>query len=326
MIDYIKNMHFHNPWAGYLLIIPLLLLLWKIFLAEKFRHQVSISSLASMPSKFYSRKLFLKKNIFYLYLISIVLIILSIARPQGSAEGISIVLTLDISGSMGAQDLKPNRLGAALRVADDFIQSRPKDRIGLVVFKAEAFTQCPITTDHEALLEQLSKLQPNVLTDGTAIGLGLGTAVARLKESKSKSKVIILLTDGSNNAGFLDPETAADMAVKEHIRVYTISVGNKNYAMEMYNPLTGQNEIVKMDFDEALLKSIAKKTNAKFYNASDNNKLNEIFKDIDLLEKNLILDDKYAKQEELFYPFAMLAFFIFLVLIILENTYLKTID
>jgi Ca-activated chloride channel family protein len=278
-----------------------------------------------MPTQFYSRKLFLKKNLFFLYLISIVLLIICIARPQGSAEGISIVISLDISGSMAAQDLQPNRLGAALHVANDFIQSRPKDRIGLVVFKAEAFTQCPITTDHEALLEQLSKLQPQVLIDGTAIGLGLGTSVARLKESKSKSKVIILLTDGSNNAGFLDPETAADMAVKEHIRVYTIAIGNKNYTMEMYNPLTGQNELVKMDFDEALLKSIAKKTNAKFYNASDNNKLNEIFNDIDLLEKNMILDDKYAKQEELFYPLAILSLLIFLLAVILENTYLKTI-
>ena len=326
MIDFLKNMQFENDWAWYLLIIPILLLLLHLWKLRNNVTSYALSTLQGLPQKLETPKVKLQKIIPYLYLLSMTLVIACIARPKGSAEGISIVIATDISGSMGAQDLKPNRLAAALKVANDFIQNRPKDRIGLVVFKAEAFTQCPITTDHDALLEQLSKLQLNVLTDGTAIGLGLGTAVARLKESKSKSKVIILLTDGANNAGFLDPETAADMAKTENIRVYTIAVGIQDYMAEYYNDQTGQMETIKLEFDEKVLQMIAKKTNGKYYNASDNNKMEAIFKDIDLMEKNIILEDENSKQDELFYPFAFVALILFLVAFILQNTYLKSIS
>lgn len=326
MIDIFRNMHFENAWAWYLLALPLVLGLWYSFALRKQYGVVTLSTLQGLGTKLDSAKLRMRRWLPYFYLLVMLLIIICIARPKGSSEGISIVIATDISGSMGAQDLRPNRLAAALQVAEDFIKSRPRDRIGLVVFKAEAFTQCPITTDHDALLEQLSKLQPYVLTDGTAIGLGLGTAVSRLKESKSKSKVIILLTDGANNAGFLDPETASEMAKVEKIRVYTIAVGNKNTLMEQIDPATGQVMLGQSDFDEKLLKSIATKTNGKFYNASDNGKLEQIFKDIDLLEKNIVLEDKFSKSEELFFPFALLAFIILVLLIILQTTYLKSIS
>lgn len=326
MIEYLKNLQFENNWAWYLLIIPILLLAWNYLVSRRVAQPVKLASLKGMPAVLHSRKLGLKKLLPFIYLLVVVLLIFCIARPRGNSEGISVVLSLDISGSMGAQDLRPNRLAAALNVAEDFIKSRPQDRIGLVVFKAEAFTQCPITTDHDALLEQLSKLQPNVLLDGTAIGVGLGTAVARLVESKSTSKVVILLTDGANNAGFLDPDVAADMAKNEHIRVYTILLGNKDVPMEMFNPMTGQNEIVKMEFDEELLQRIAKKTNGKSYNAADNNKLQQIFKDIDLLEKNIIKNDKFSKHDELFYAIAILALIILLLALILDLTYLKSIS
>lgn len=326
MIDFLKDIQFDNEWAWYLMLIPILMSIWFWFMQKKSFKPYTISTLSGLNSNNHSKKLFLKKYLPILPILASVFIIICIARPRGSTEGISIVLSLDISGSMAAEDLYPNRLEAALSVAEKFIQSRPKDRIGLVVFKAEAFTQCPITTDHDALLEQLSKLQLNVLSDGTAIGLGLGTAVARLKESKSKSKVIILLTDGVNNAGFLDPTVAADLASDESIRVYTIAVGRKDYPMQNYDPLTGQTYTVKSEFDEELLKNISKKTNGKFYNASDNFKMEEIFKDIDLMEKNIILDDQFSKKNELFSPFALVAILLLLVYFILQYSYLKSIS
>lgn len=319
-------MHFENDWAWYLLLIPLLLLVLHVWKLRKNATSYNLSTLQGLPVNLNSSKVKWQRMIPFIYILSMLFVIICIARPKGSTEGISIVIATDISGSMGAQDLKPNRLAAALNVADEFIQNRPNDRIGLVVFKAEAFTQCPITTDHDALLEQLSKLRLDVLTDGTAIGLGLGTAVARLKESKSKSKVVILLTDGANNAGFLDPETAADMAKTENIRVYTIAVGIQNFTQEYFNEETGQYETIKLEFDEKVLQMIAKKTNGKFYNASNNNKMKEIFKDIDLMEKNIVLEDKNAKQDELFYPFAFVAMLLFMLAFILQKTYLKSIS
>lgn len=326
MKQQLSQLYFDNPWAFALLLIPILMLLWHYIGASRFKTTQVVSSIGGIPLHMKSTKLRIQKCLPFIYAFSALFLVIAIARPKGNTEGISIVLATDISGSMSANDLKPNRLVAALNVADKFIVSRPYDRIGLVVFKAEAYTQCPITTDHDALLEQLAKLKPEILTDGTAIGLGLGTAVARLKESKSKSKVIVLLTDGASNSGFLKPEAAAEMAAQEGIRVYTIAIGTKGSYSENFDPTTGMINRIKTDFDESLLKKIAETTRGKYYNATDNKTLQDVFTSIDVLEKNIIRDDKLSKKEERFHLFAIISFVLFIIGFVLQHTYLKSIS
>lgn len=252
-----------------------------------------------------------------LRILAVVSLLIAIARPQSSydeskvtTQGIDIVMSMDVSSSMLARDFKPNRLEASKKTALDFIDGRPNDRVGLVIFGGESFTQCPVTIDHAVVKNQLKAIKNGLLEDGTAIGMGLATATQRLKESESKSKVIILMTDGVNNKGLVDPATAADIAMQFGVRVYTIGVGSQGQA---YTPVAmdAQGNLVydyaEVQIDEPLLKEVAKKTGGQYFRATNNQKLENIFKEIDKLEKTKILVSAYTHKTEKFLPFALLA-------------------
>ena len=266
-------------------------------------------------------------------MVAVALLIVILVRPQStnswsnsSTEGIDIMLAMDISGSMLAQDLKPNRLEAAKDVAASFINGRPNDNIGLVVFSAESFTQCPLTTDHTVLLNLFKDIQSGMIQDGTAIGLGLANAVSRIKDSHAKSKVIILLTDGSNNAGEIAPVTAAEIAKTFGVRVYTIGVGTKGMAPYPFQTAFGvQYQNIPVEIDEATLKQIASTTGGQYFRATDNASLKEIYSEIDQMEKTKISVQEYSKKQEEYKNWALLVFVLLLVEILLRNTLLRNI-
>jgi len=268
-----------------------------------------------------------------LLIISFVSFVLAMARPQKTnttqninSEGIDIVISLDISGSMLAEDFKPNRIEAAKETAIDFVNGRPTDRIGLVIFAGESFTQCPITIDHDVLIDQIAKIKSGLLEDGTAIGMGLGTAVDRLRNAKGKSKVIILLTDGVNNTGKIDPLTALEIAKAFKVRVYTVGVGTKGQALYPVPTSMGvQKRMMPVEIDEALLQKISKETGGKYYRATDNKSLKNIYKEIDQLEKTKIEINAYKNYEELFFPFAFIGIIGLFLFVLLKNSYFKTI-
>jgi Ca-activated chloride channel family protein len=258
---------------------------------------------------------------FLLRVLAIICLIIALARPQirndeelTNGEGIDIILCLDISGSMLAQDFSPNRMEAAKRVASDFIDARPTDRIGLVIFSGESFTMAPLTTDRTVLKNQLFNVESGLLEDGTAIGSGLATSVERLRSSKSRSKVIILLTDGENNGGLIDPNTAKEIAKSVGVRVYTIGVGTEGFAPMPVQTAGGvimQKE--KVSIDEKLLTQIANETGGKYFRAKDNESLSSIYKEIDQLEKTRIEITTLKRYSEQFFPFALAAaLFVFL--------------
>ena len=233
---------------------------------------------------------------------------------------------MDISGSMLARDLKPDRLEASKDVAMDFISKRKNDRVGLVIFAGESFTQCPLTTDHNVLLNLFKDVKSGMVEDGTAIGMGLATAVNRLKDSKAISKVIILLTDGVNNSGMVPPLTAAEIAQKFGIRVYTIGVGTEGFAPYPFQtPFGIQYQDVEVKIDEKSLQDIAILTDGKYFRATNNNSLKEIYKDIDALEKSKIEVTEFHKRSEEFLPFALWALGLLFLGFILQITYLKQI-
>jgi Ca-activated chloride channel family protein len=266
-------------------------------------------------------------------ILTVVTLIVILARPQSSnfwqnttTEGIDIVLALDISSSMLAQDLSPNRLEAAKNVASSFVKSRPNDNIGLVVFAGESFTQCPLTTDHAILLNLFNQIKSGMIEDGTAIGNGLATAVNRIKDSAAKSKVIILLTDGSNNSGDVPPVTAAHLATEFNIRVYTIAVGTKGEALyPVQTPYGVRHEKMKVEIDEKTLTDIASATNGKYFRATDNRSLQAIYNEIDQMEKSKMTVKEYSKKQEEYLPFALLAFLLILAEILLKYTILRNI-
>ena len=236
------------------------------------------------------------------------------------------MLSMDISGGMLAQDLKPNRLGAAKDVAASFINGRPNDNIGLVVFSAESFTQCPLTTDHAVLLNLFKDIQSGMIQDGTAIGLGLANAVSRIKDSQAKSKVIILLTDGSNNAGEIAPVTAAEIAKTFGVRVYTIGVGTQGMAPYPFQTAFGvQYQNIPVEIDEATLKQIAAITGGQYFRATDNASLKEIYAEIDQMEKTKISVQEFSKKQEEYKNWALLVFALLLIEILLRNTLLRNI-
>ena len=250
-----------------------------------------------------------------LRILSVFFLIIALARPQNSnvnetvnSEGIDIVMSMDISGSMLAEDFKPNRIEAAKKVAKEFVLNRPTDRIGLVIFSGESFTQCPLTTDQNILREQLNSIRSGLLEDGTAIGMGLATAVERLRNSKAKSKIIILLTDGVNNAGLIDPITALEIAKTYKIRVYTIGVGTEGTAPYPAQDAFGNVVMQQMpvQIDEALMQKISTETGGKYYRAKDNNSLNKVYKDIDQLEKTKIEINSFKHYAELFFSYALI--------------------
>ncbi len=252
---------------------------------------------------------------FVLRIAALALLIVAIARPRDSknfekidTEGIDIVLDMDVSTSMLARDFKPDRIGAAKDIAIEFIASRPTDRIGIVVFAGESYTQCPVTTDRITLINMMKEVQTGLIEDGTAIGNGLATAVARLKDSDAKSRVVILLTDGVNNRGEIAPETAAEIAKTYGIRVYTIGVGAKGEApYPVQTPWGVQVQNMQVEIDEALLQKIAETTGGKYFRATDNTKLMEIYGEINKMEKNRTTVDSFPVYSERFMLVALLA-------------------
>jgi Ca-activated chloride channel family protein len=326
---------FANKWVLFLLILVPLMVAWYIWKGRFGKPELTISSLAGFAKRKESIVVKLMHLPIILRSLTVALLIVALARPQTklswqdmSTEGIDIVLAMDLSPSMLAKDLKPNRLEAAKSVAIEFIDGRETDRIGLVVFSGEAFTQCPLTIDHSVLKNLLTTVEPNFLADGTAIGMGLATGVNRLRESKASSKVIILITDGENNVGSISPLTAAEIAQKYGIRVYTIGVGTKGMA---YSPVSrfpnGEFtfDYVEVKIDETLLKEISKMTNGKYFRATNNAGLSDIYKQIDLMEKTKFDVTEFRKKKEEFWPFAFFAALLLCIEWLLRNTLMRSI-
>jgi Ca-activated chloride channel homolog len=327
-----SNYTFVNSEFFYLLILPLVVLIWYVL-----KHKNTSSAILFSNTESINKKPTIKQKLRHLpYLLKIgaaSLLIIAMARPQSTTnweesttEGIDIILTMDISGSMLAQDLKPDRLEASKNVAMDFISKRINDRVGLVIFAGESFTQCPLTTDHNVLINLFQDVKSGMVDDGTAIGMGLATAVNRLKDSKAVSKVIILLTDGVNNSGTIPPLTAAEIAEKFGIRVYTIGVGTEGFAPYPFQtPFGIQYQDVEVKIDETTLQDIATLTDGKYFRATNNNSLKEIYKDIDSLEKSKIEVTEFHKRSEEFLSFALWALALLFLGFILKITYLKQI-
>ncbi len=325
---------FVNP--EYLLLLLLLPALWFYYWRRSHRlsARINYSTLRHIKNVPVSLRQRLRKNLYIFRLLIIALIIVGLARPQSGTrkqeivtEGIDIMLVLDVSSSMLAEDFKPkNRLEAAKAVAAEFIKGRTNDRIGLVIFAGEAFTQCPLTLDYGVLLELLDKVEVAPQDwDGTAIGNSLATAVARLKSSRAKSKIIILLTDGKNNAGEVDPMTAAQIAQAFNIRVYTIGAGTRGTALyPVEDPVFGKRYVpMKVDIDEELLKRVAAQTGGQYFRATDTGKLQEIYRQINEMEKTKIKVKEFTKYKELFVNYAGAGLFLLLLEILLANTYLR---
>ena len=278
----------------------------------------------------------LKPVLFILRLLALSSLIIALARPRTvdvsnqtkTTKGIDIVMAVDVSGSMLAKDLKPNRMEALKDVAQTFVENRPNDRIGLVVYAAEAYTKTPVTSDKAIILKAIKSIKyDNILQDGTGIGMGLTTAINRLKDSKAKSKIIILLTDGVNNAGFIEPETASDIAEQYGIKVYTIGIGTNGTAEFPYAIAPNGKFLFRMmpvEIDESLLKSIAKKTNGKYFRATSNSKLEQIYDEINKLETTEIEELKFYDFDEKFRPLVWLAGILLLLEIALRNTLFKS--
>jgi Ca-activated chloride channel homolog len=329
-----SEVSFAHPWVfSGLALIPLLVF-WYIKRHHKTKPDLRISSLSGFAGGKKSAVVRLMHVPFVLRCLTIMLLIAALARPQTrlstqdmSTQGIDILMTMDLSPSMLAKDFKPNRLESAKSVAVEFIESRPADRIGLVVFSGEAYTQCPLTIDHSVLKNLLSSVEPNFLADGTAIGLGLATAVNRLRESKAAGKVIILITDGENNVGAVSPLTAAEIAREYGMRVYTIGVGSRGMA---YSPITRMNgEFVfgytEVRIDEALLKKMAEMTNGQYFRATNHEGLKDIYRQIDQLEKTRFDVTEYRKKKEEFWPLALLAVVFLAIEWLLRNTLMRSI-
>ncbi len=328
----LKNIEFANPDLLYLLLILPVMGAWYWYKHSRSKAEIQISSVQPFAVAKPSVRQYLYHLLFAFRFLAVGLLIVALARPQSTSsrqnvtvEGIDIVLAQDISGSMLAEDLKPNRLEASKAVAEKFIDERPNDRIGLVVFAGEAFTQVPLTTDHKVLKDMLEKLKSGIIEDGTAIGDGLATSVARLEDSQAISKVIILLTDGVNNMGSVDPLSAAEIAKLYGIRIYTIGVGSYGTAPFPYKtPFGIQYQNVQVEIDEGLLKQVAELTDGKYFRASSNQKLTEIYNAIDKMEKSKIDVTEFHKKSEEFLPFALIALVLFALEILLRNTIFKT--
>tara|TARA_R110000868_G_scaffold167991_3_gene402566 strand:+ start:2578 stop:3579 length:1002 start_codon:yes stop_codon:yes gene_type:complete len=325
------KINFLNPEFFWLFLLIPLAIIWLVYKRNKQSATLKISSIQGFkatPSLLAKLKPFL--SVFRLLALSS--LIVAMARPRTvdisnktkTTKGIDIVMAVDVSGSMLAKDLKPNRMEALKRVAADFAEERPNDRIGLVVYASEAYTKTPVTSDKAVVLEAIKSIKyDNVLQDGTGIGMGLATAVNRLKDSKAKSKVIILLTDGVNNAGFIEPETAADIAKQYGIKVYTIGIGTNGMAEFPY--AVGPNgqflfQMMKVEIDEKLMQSIAKKTDGRYFRATSNSKLAEIYGEINKLETTEIEELKFYDYDEKYRAFVWIAGFLLLAEIGLRNT------
>lgn len=328
-----NGIKFAEPLFLYLLIVIPVMIAFYILKQQSVTASVRIPGLQAFGQTGTTFRHYLRHILFALRVMAITFLVIVLARPQKtnnfqdvSTEGIDIVLAQDISGSMLARDFKPDRLSAAKNIATEFISGRPYDRIGLVVFSGESFTQCPITTDHAVLINLLREIQSGMIEDGTAIGMGLATAVNRIKDSKAKSKVIILLTDGVNNRGEIAPATAADIAKTFGVRVYTIGVGTQGMApYPVQTPYGIQYQDMPVEIDEGILQEIAQKTGGKYFRATDNNKLIQVYKEIDKLEKSKIDVRQFSKKEEKYLAPALIAFCLLLLEIAARNTIFKNL-
>ncbi len=321
-----NNITFAKPELFYLLLGLIPMIVWYVLRQKKSKPSIQISSIQSLKNIPLTWKHALRHVVFVLQIVILSLIIVCLARPQSSdswqnqtVEGIDIIIALDMSSSMLARDFQPDRLGAAKSVATEFISGRLYDRIGLVVFSAESFTQCPLTTDRAVLINLFQNLQPGLLEDGTAIGLGLANAVSRLKDSEAKSRVIILLTDGENNRGEIAPITAAEIAKTFGIRVYTIGVGTIGTApYPVQTPFGIQMRDVEVKIDEKTLQDIATITEGKYFRATNNRTLVEVYKEIDRLERSKIQNKEFSKKNEEYRRYAIGALVLSLLALILQ--------
>lgn len=331
MLDIVR---FENPRILYLLALLLPMIGYYIYRTIQGRAAIQISTTAGLANLGHTYRYWLRHTPFMLRCLVVALVIVAMARPQSAeqhsnsnAEGIDIIMSLDISGSMLARDFQPDRIGAAKDLGSKFIIERPTDRIGLVVFAGESFTQSPLTTDHVSLVNLLNQIQSGMITDGTAIGNGLATAVNRLKESDSPSKVIILLTDGVNNSGQIDPMGAAQIAADYGIRVYTIGVGTKGVALSPTVNEWGAVSFVqaKVEIDEDILTKIAQTTGGQYFRATDNTSLQEIYAQINQLEKSKVEVENFVKYAEVYHLFLLAALILLMVEIISRYLFLRQI-
>jgi len=328
-----KGIDFTQKEFFWLLVLLPVLVFWYVLKHKKQTAQLSVSSIEGFRKT--SIWTTLKHLLFGLRMLAMALIIIALARPQTvdvssktkTTRGVDIVMAIDVSASMLAKDLKPNRLEALKNVAADFIKGRPNDRIGLVEYAGESYTKTPITSDKSIVLQSLKDIKYNtVITGGTAIGMGLATAVNRIKDSKAKSKIIILLTDGVNNAGFIDPQTASELAVEYGVKTYTIGLGTNGMAL---SPIAIRNGVfqygrTQVEIDEKLLKEIAEVTGGKYFRATNNRKLKEIYKEIDALEKTEVEEFKFYNYEEKFRPLVFLALGLLLFEFLLRFTLFRS--
>ncbi len=335
MISYFSNLHFASPWwfLG-LLLIPVMVW-WQFFSTRDHYPVLKLSDLRGVEG-LHSWKEKVFKYLPLLQIIAMTACIIALARPQLSlteekvkAEGIDIMLVMDLSSSMLSKDFDPDRLEVSKMVAKEFVSKRIHDRIGLIVFSGEAFTQCPLTTDHNIVTDFLSNLQVGMLQDGTAIGMGLATAVNRLKDSKAKSKIIILLTDGVNNSGYINPVTASEIALEYGVKVYTIAVGSMGQALSPVNRMSNGEYMFAManvEIDTELLQQISELTKAKYFRAVDRKSLEDIYTEIDKLEKTEIEINVFKRYKDEYRKFLFFGLILFLFYWFMKQTLFRTLS
>ncbi|MGE5343145.1 MAG: vWA domain-containing protein [Candidatus Omnitrophota bacterium] len=331
MTDYI----FADKVYFFLLLLIPLLILWHLFVTKRGKRFIFFSSKTLIPASDHTLKAFLIKNLFYLKLIALVLLITALARPQErsyfekeSRKGIDMLITLDVSGSMASMDFKPkNRLEVAKGVISDFIEKRSNDRLGLVIFAGQSYTKCPLTADYDILRYFLNQTAIGELEDGTALGMALATAVNRIRYSPSKTRIIILITDGVNNRGEIDPRDAAKIAKDFNIKVYTIGVGTRGQAPYPLTDQFGNTQyaMVDVEIDEPLLKEIANQTGGLYFRATDKEQLQHIFSEIDRWEKTEITSRRYYNSRELYLYFLAAALALLMAAEIGKRTFLRVL-
>jgi len=328
IVSFFQGIEFANPYYFLLLLLIIPIAVWKYFFRKKMQASLTVPTTVAFEKIGKTWKVRLRWIPVCLFLLSYIALIAALARPQSSfrlsdveVEGVDIVLALDISGSMKAMDFRPNRLEACKRVAEEFILGRPTDRIGLVVYAGEAYTQCPVTSDHNTLLGLLKKVRFDIIEDGTAIGDGLGTAINRLRESEAKSKIIILLSDGVNNSGYIDPYSAAEIAKNMGIKVYTIGAGTTGQAPY---PTPFGNQMMNTEIDERLLQTIANETGGKYFRATNNDKLKAVYEEIDKMEKTILNETIYENKAEAFFPFLFAGVILLVLYLFLRYAVFKT--
>ncbi len=328
-----SNFEFTNPWFLWMLILIPILAVWMYISRNRNQAKLVVSSATSIQTKGIYTYLYRALSVFRL--VALTLLIVALARPRNVAvttknkknKGIDIVMATDVSGSMLARDLKPNRLEALKKVAEKFVDKRPNDRIGVVLYAGESYTKTPITSDKSIVKRTIASIEYGGIEDGTAIGMGLGSSVNRLKESKAKSKVIILLTDGVNTAGSVDPKLATELAKGLGVKVYTIGIGTNGMAEMPYAKDYNGKLLFRpteVEIDEKLLKYIAEETGGKYFRATSNSKLKTIYDEIDKLEKTEIEEFKYYNYQELYRSLVIAALVLLLLEYLLKNTLFKS--